>query len=196
MYLADLRKDSLELEIHTDAKGRRFISENITNKNSNSILQSPMWNAIQVAIQEMNIVKDIDSPKTYSENFQKNYSFEIRNIIEMKDFNSNEYIKSSQNWIGHIISINEVSFKAKLIDKSNPTTYEIADFDLTDIDEGDLTLLENGAVFYWSVAYGIIRRQVTKMSFLRFKRSIPLEIEEFDLIHENAHRVNNLLTWE
>lgn len=65
--------------------------------------------------------------------------------------------------------IYENSFEAKLVDKNDDSTFEIAEFDFDEISNGDLKLLKVGAIFYWSVGYASQNGQITKQSLLRFK---------------------------
>jgi hypothetical protein len=106
------------------------------------------------------------------------------------------YISKSQNWIGYVISIDKETFSAKLEDINNPTTYEIAEFELNDISPGDLNLLKLGAIFYWSVGFGNQNGQHIKQSFIRFKRAALIHEEEFDKLMDEADNIYKNLTWD
>lgn len=108
----------------------------------------------------------------------------------------NNYMSKSQNWVGHVIEINNDEFTAKLEDKNNPTTYELAEFSVEDVSHGDREMLKLGALFYWSVGYANQDGQVLKQSLLRFKRSVDITEAEFDTISNNANEIFNNLTWD
>ncbi len=123
-------------------------------------------------------------------------SFNLQNFFGTNTPKYKNYISKSQNWLGHIIEITNENFTAKLIDKNNPTTYEIAQFDIDEVSKGDLTLLKLGALFYWSVGYANQNGQVIKQSLIRFKRALEFSNEEFDSIVDSSDELNNTLTWE
>lgn len=106
------------------------------------------------------------------------------------------YICQALNWTGYIVDIREDSFTAKLIDNNENTTYEIADFDKADISECDLPLLTIGATFYWSIGYANQYGQVIKQSFIRFKRSIDIGVQEFDSIIDDVKKNKEDILWE
>lgn len=109
---------------------------------------------------------------------------------------SNNYMSNSQSWVGHIIDIREDDFTAKLEDKNNPTTYELAEFDIEDVSPGDLDLLKTGAIFYWSVGYAYQESQIEKKSILRFKRSVDISTKEFNIISNNVDSLLNKINWD
>lgn len=105
------------------------------------------------------------------------------------------YMSKTQNWVGHIIEISDEEFTAKLIDEKIKGTYEIAKFSIKEVSEGDLNLLQLGAVFYWSVGYLNREGQITKESIIRFKRTVEIPIDEFDSIIDNANELSESLEW-
>lgn len=107
-----------------------------------------------------------------------------------------DYICQSARWIGYVLEIKENSFTAKLVDVDDNTTYEIAEFDKTDVSTFDKDLLTIGAVFYWSVGYANHYGQISKQSLVRFRRSIDLGVAEFDSIIDKAEELNHEIVWE
>jgi hypothetical protein len=106
------------------------------------------------------------------------------------------YICNSQDWVCHVTGIYENSFEAKLVDKNDDSTFEIAEFDFDEISNGDLKLLKVGAIFYWSVGYASQNGQITKQSLLRFKRSAPLSNNEFNTIFDKASEMSEQIIWD
>lgn len=106
------------------------------------------------------------------------------------------YICQSLNWTGYVIDIREDSFTAKLIDNNEDTTFEIADFDKTDVSECDLELLTIGSTFYWSIGYANRYGQIIKQSFIRFKRSVNLGVREQSSIIDDAKKLKEDILWE
>lgn len=109
---------------------------------------------------------------------------------------NNNYISKSQNWIGHILELKKDEFTAKLIDKNDPSTYEIAQFEIDEVSAGDLSLLKIGALFYWSVGYANENGQIKKQSLIRFKRVADFCVDDFDSIIDDANRLNINLKWD
>lgn len=126
----------------------------------------------------------------------KLYNKKVDFLSLKKKENDLDYICQSTKWIGYVIEIRDNSFTAKLTDVDNDTTYEIADFDKSDVSECDLNLLELGATFYWSVGYANQYGQIIKQSLIRFKRSINIEESEFDSIIDKAKELENEIVWE
>lgn len=85
---------------------------------------------------------------------------------------------------------------AKLEDKYDPTTYEIAEFEVAEVSEDDISLLKLGAIFYWFVGYVNQDGQVFKQSLVRFKRIVDFTESEIDFIADEANELNNTLIWD
>ncbi len=105
------------------------------------------------------------------------------------------YVSESETWIGYIISKNEVSFEAKLFNSLVNDTFEVADFEIKDVSKDDLQFLEIGSVFYWSIGRESNNGQISKKSFLRFKREVPLESEEFDKLSDSVRETMDKIKW-
>lgn len=122
----------------------------------------------------------------------------IAKIDRQKSLNT-DYSTNTVSWIGYIdeIDVNEEKFTAKLIDQSDKTTYEIAEFSMDDVSDEDKDLIELGAIFYWSIAREEdVNGQIKNTSLLRFKRSIPLEVKEFDAVTDEINELNCELLWD
>ena len=107
-----------------------------------------------------------------------------------------DYIKESQNWIGYITELSPNRFTAKLIDKKDPSTYEVAQFDVKEVSAGDAELIKVGALFYWSVGYANQRGQISKYSLIRFKRGIDFSLDDIDSITDKANEMSENIIWD
>lgn len=143
-----------------------------------------------------NKAKAISNSNTLFEEELESNSFYMSNIFKKIRPRSIDYISKSQNWIGHIIEFSDDGFTAKLLDKNDPTTYEMAEFDIADVSKGDIDLLKLGAIFYWSIGYANQNGQIIKQSLLRFKRSIDFTIDEVDRIADRANELNKAINWD
>src|SRR5437762_9912251 len=78
-------------------------------------------------------------------------------ITEMtKNFNipdKQKYFSKIQKWVGYVLEIHGNNIKAKLNDLNNPTTHEIAEFEMNEVPYEDRELVLKGAGFYWSLGY-------------------------------------------
>lgn len=110
--------------------------------------------------------------------------------VELKDDNSREYFEVLKNWFifnstdrvasfnvlqrweGYVRSVGTEFITAEVINlDSEDKSPEEIEVDWTDIDEGDRSLVEPGAVFYWHVGYSkTAGGQDIKGSVFRFRR--------------------------
>ncbi len=108
-----------------------------------------------------------------------------------------KYFSKIQKWVGHIIDFNDEVITAKLNDINNPTTYEIAEFDVDEVPPEDREFISNGAGFYWSLGQVNDNGQIEKKSLIRFQRTKPWEESDINEIIDSAdelyHKLNN---WE
>ena len=79
---------------------------------------------------------------------------------------------AEQMWDGVVIGVGKDTFEAKLRDKSSGSKYaEIGEFPIDDIQEDELSLLKEGAVFSLSIGYRITEgRQRSRETALLFRR--------------------------
>lgn len=108
---------------------------------------------------------------------------------------NNNYFKKVQKWIGVVEKITNNQFEAKLIDKTNIGSYEMATFDEEEISPSDKDLYSIGAVFYWSVGYISENGQISKKSLLRFKRSIEWDENVLNNIIDKADSLAKNINW-
>jgi hypothetical protein len=114
------------------------------------------------------------------------------------------YFNFSQRWVGNIIKLNnDENFTAKLEDLNDPTTYEIAEFNIRDVPADDKEFLKVGNSFYWSVGYEVKNGQNRKASVLKFQRlpkmdehEIDRKINTIDNVVDRVDEIIKKINWE
>lgn len=102
-----------------------------------------------------------------------------------------------QKWEGAILQVLEDSFLARLVDLTSGGPDEEAEFPLEEISEADRSLVEPGAIFYWSIGYiDSIRGQRTRASVIRFRRLPIWKPEELEKAKHRAQSIRDLLNWK
>ena len=183
------------MNYETDLKDNWILDIEHSNKSSNSFQTQMVLDAINSQIDENK--KVFDNIATDFRVEFGNHLFKIpSNIIKKPSSKYRSYIYNSQKWIGQVIELSEKSFTAKLEDKIDPTTYEIAQFEIEEVSEDDFDLLKLGALFYWFVGYANQEGRVFKQSLVRFKRDVELTESEFDYIIDRANELNDILNWD
>lgn len=71
--------------------------------------------------------------------------------IQCQEIKPKQSEQAIVNWVGVVEYIKENTFTAKLIDKSDDTTYEMADFDFDEVAYDERNLISIGTIFDWSV---------------------------------------------
>ena len=110
--------------------------------------------------------------------------------------NMKNYWGKTQNWIGIVHEIHDDSFTARLEDRIETGTYEVAEFDTEEVSLDDRKLISEGAIFYWSVGFENRNGQISKQSLIRFKRTVSLSVEDSDSATDRATDFENEITWE
>ncbi len=178
-----------------------------TNIKNNSLLDNRDFNidgsfdADQIILNALNSKIDkrkriLDESKTGIEcQFEDDYQ-EVPKYRDIIGLSKKSYFGLTQHWIGIVESIDKDHFIAKLEDKTNDGTYEIASFETSEVSPSDRELLSNGAIFYWSVGFASDNGQIEKRSLLRFKRSVGFTEEDINEIAEKSEHFNNSINWE
>lgn len=130
--------------------------------------------------------------------------FECENQIDFKFDNfifdrpsvAKDHTEFAQTWIGHVTKINKTSFDAKLFDLKQDDTFEIAEFDISDISDDDKELFEIGSIFYWNVVKDKTRGQIETKSFIRFQRLKPFTEEDVERISDKVNDLLDNLKWD
>jgi hypothetical protein len=96
-----------------------------------------------------------------------------------------------QRWVGRVVHIEAGRFLAVLDDRTNlQNPPEEVELDTTDLSEGDLPLLTEGATFYLSMGYRISPGgQRERIAAVRFARQPRLNESEVNRINEQADRM-------
>jgi hypothetical protein len=116
--------------------------------------------------------------------------------LDFLAIDSKKYFYNTQKWVGHILEIKGETIVAKLSDINNPTTHEIADFELIEVSPEDRELISIGASFYWSLGYSNYYGQVEKKSLIRFQRTKPWDETDLTNITDRANELYNSLKWD
>lgn len=104
-----------------------------------------------------------------------------------------------QEWEGYVVSLGGGGFLARLLDRTAELLVETeeAEFSFEDVSEDDLSLIEPGAVFRWSVGY---EKKVTgvrqKISSIVFRRLPIWTAKELDLARVKARTVMGGIQWD
>jgi hypothetical protein len=82
-----------------------------------------------------------------------------------------EYFRAIQKWEGHVIQVGKDSFSARLIPIAGEGPDQEAEIYMEEVAPDDRSLVEPGAVFYWSIGY-LDKPSGTRLraSVLRFRR--------------------------
>jgi hypothetical protein len=107
-----------------------------------------------------------------------------------------KYSTTIQKWIGYITEINDETFSAKLIDKTNKGTNEIVEFSKDELSPDDLPLFRMDAIFYWSIGYSVSNGQKRSESILKFKRSAVYEDKDLDKGLDVGNDIFEGIDWE
>ncbi len=162
-----------------------------------TVIEGTLQNKIEKRLNELKSLSTKNEDYNDPSNRQDSIAFELPSY--KKDYSIIENIKSfvrSQRWVGHITAIHDEYFEAKLTDITNPTTYEIGEFDLSDISSGDKELISIGAAFYWSIGRAVTNGQVENKSLIRFQRVVPWNVSALNKVVDRAEDVFENLNWE
>lgn len=93
-----------------------------------------------------------------------------------------------------VLEVAEREFSATLKDVTDRTRAdEVATFDVAEVSEGDLGLLREGAIFYWSIGYAIEYGQKRREYQIRFRRLPAWTAAEVALVKERAMALERFL---
>jgi len=104
--------------------------------------------------------------------------------------------KSLQAWEGTVEQIGETTFTARLFDRERPGEEETAEFELSDVNDYDRSLVALGAVFYWDVGYLITPSGNRRASEIRFRRLPAWTREELEAARQEAAEFRELVGWK
>lgn len=160
---------------------KKYVSNFQPNCEITSKKNSDLYDSINNEFDKISINAEFEVPQ-----FKKNYT-----LIE-----TSNYFTKSQNWIGHVTDIYEKSFKAILTDLTRPGTNEVIEFDISEISDDDIPLLEVGAAFYWSIGTAYANGQRKKESLIRFQRFSPWATNDYDKAADRASKLSKSTIWD
>jgi hypothetical protein len=169
--------------------------DNIFTQNNISGVSSLIYSTIKNKI----VSYESDNDKTYraSNDDLKPIDFNVPYSPVINYNQDKSYFLISQKWIGNVIEINNNSFIAKLIDKTNNGTYEIGEFEIKEVSEDDKSLLKIGSTFYFSVGFRNDKNgQKSKSNVLRFQRLANWTEDEMFNAIDSANQLNESIKWE
>jgi hypothetical protein len=178
----------------TKVKNLSLLDHQYSNVEVSSYEEQIILSALESKVDERK--KIFNERKTEIELYFKDDYQEVPKFQDLVGVSIKSYYGLAQHWIGIVESIEQNSFVAKLEDKTNQGTYEIATFEISEVSQSDRPLLSKGAIFYWSVGFATENGQIEKRSLLRFKRSVDFTDEDLDVVNDRAKYYNNSINWE
>lgn len=108
-----------------------------------------------------------------------------------------DYFLTLQKWEGVVLEVREDFFLARLVDLTQQSPDEEAEFPIEEVSQEDLDLLQPGAVFYWNIGYLDKRSgQRTRASVIRFRRLPVWTQEEIESATREAKRIRDSIGWK
>lgn len=104
-----------------------------------------------------------------------------------------------QEWEGYVVSVDDGVFFARLLDITNNESIEReqAEFSFDDVSSDDLSLVEVGAVFRWSVGYEKrVNGSRQKISSIVFRRLPRWTSDELEAARVAAKNLVSSIAWE
>ncbi|MCY3968241.1 MAG: hypothetical protein OXF21_06735 [bacterium] len=106
------------------------------------------------------------------------------------------YFQALQKWQGTVSEVTGSTFTARLLDLTEPSDEEEAEFDLEEVSRGDLDLVAPGAVFYWSVGYRTEPSgERSRSSVLVFRRLPAWNEKDMQRAADRAEELKNHFGW-
>lgn len=182
------------VDFDTKIKNNSLLDYRFSNVEDSSYEEQIIISALESEVDKR--LKILDESHTEIE-FQFNDDYqELPKYQDIIGLSSKSHFGLTQHWTGIVESIDNENFTAKLDDKTNKGTYEMATFEISEVSLSDRPLLAKGAVFYWSVGFATENGQIEKRSLLRFKRSVDFTEDDLDFINEKAKFYNNNINWD
>ena len=101
-----------------------------------------------------------------------------------------------QKWEGVVTEVENDVFHARLLDLTDNSPEEEADFSVEEVSEDDRKLLKLGAVFYWSLGYLTTGTgQVIRTSIVKFRRLPAWTETEVKRAQEQAAKIRRTIGW-
>jgi len=109
---------------------------------------------------------------------------------------SKEYFNAIQKWEGYVTEVGEKTFCARLERIVGEGQEQEADIYIQEVDRDDRTLIQVGAVFYWSIGYLDTPSGRLRGSIIRFRRLPVWTRGELESANAEADRLKGLFDVE
>ncbi|MBF0556951.1 MAG: hypothetical protein HQK96_20745 [Nitrospirae bacterium] len=104
---------------------------------------------------------------------------------------------SLQSWEGFVVEKKDKTFVARVSDLTHDNPEEEAEIPLKEVSEGDMGLLEQGAVFYWHIGYlHEASGQIKRHSSIIFRRFPMWRKEDIEKARLEAQKMMELFVRE
>jgi hypothetical protein len=100
-----------------------------------------------------------------------------------------------QKWEGTIVSVSKEKFLARLIDLTEDSIEEEAEFSIEEVEPSERDFVKAGAVFYWNIGYNDRPSGRQRTSLVRFRRLPSWSQEEISAAEAEAKRLMEDLGW-
>lgn len=121
-------------------------------------------------------------------------------IPTVRNYNPNdvETFSPLQEWEGYVTEITETSFVAHLIDRTAGKTIpeELMEFAIEELSDDNKELLQEGAIFRWSIGYHKFHGTKRKASDIVFRRLPAFTKKDLVAAEARATRLSEALTWD
>jgi hypothetical protein len=107
-----------------------------------------------------------------------------------------ETFQAMQKWEGHVIEVGPDTFWARLVRILGEGPDQEAEIFIEEIDRDDRSLIEPGAVFYWSIGYFDRPSGRQRTSVLRFRRLPSWTTQDLMRANAEAERLEGLFDAE
>lgn len=103
-----------------------------------------------------------------------------------------DIFESLNKWEGFVTEVKEDYFCARIKDLTNDRSLEeYVEFSFSEVNEDDIKLINEGAIFYWTIGYHVSSSgQKTRSSLIRFRR---LPAWSKNAIDQREKKVNQIL---
>ena len=103
-----------------------------------------------------------------------------------------EFFRAVQKWEGHVTWVGKDTFAARLVAIAGEGPDQEAEIDMEELDGDDVKLVEEGAVFYWSIGYLDRPAGRLRASVLRFRRLPVWTYSELQKADRKAEAIKDL----
>jgi len=102
-----------------------------------------------------------------------------------------EYFKALQKWKGVVVEVRQDTFLAQLVSIDENSSQE-AEIYIEEVGQEDRTLIESGAVFYWTIGYLNKPSGTLGASIIRFRRLPTWTKRELEVADAKANDLREL----